>query len=351
MKEIIFALLTWLLAPHCLLQAQYEDLLNDRNISWVAEYTADFMLDPVSCDFNFDAYNFNNDLNVIQLNIPLASGGLSQRRNLAYYFSQKILDGIRRGAYSFFEDEQLEIPLSKEKVLAMFSPLDTVLTFDPETYEEKTTVVSAEISWESSVAFRVRQVFYYNKPEKTFGARLLAMAPLKTNLEREGLFDEAKPIVWLKIEAPKNQDKIVLRDVAYSFETRMTGNAPGLQDFVLKKGRMDFLQLIVNEVAKPSRPVLNNDLEPIDPAKLQDYVQSTDTVVTYNPATFEQRIEIVQRNAIKDVKAISFVQHWWYDDRKNLFFNRVVATAPEVAVKDAEGNVRYSKVLFYMMNK
>lgn len=350
MRKNLFALLTGIFATSSVISAQYADLLSDGNISWVGEYTADFTLDPVSCDF--DSYGFNNDLNVIQLNNSATKGGLYESRYLARYFSQKLTEDIRRGIYTFFEDEQLEVPIPKEKVLERLSAVDTVLTFDPETYEETLTFVPNEISWENMVAFRVRQVFYYNKAEKTFGSRLLAIAPLKSVKESEdSFFDVAKAIIWLKVEPPKNPDKTTARDVAYAFETKMKGNAPGLQDFVVKKGRLDFLQLIVNEVTKPSHPILNGDFDPIDPAKLPDYVQSTDTVVTYNPTTYEEQIQIVQRNAIKDVMAISFVQHWFYDDSKRLFFNRVVAVAPELAIKDFDGNLRYNKVLFYIMNK
>ncbi len=350
MRKKIFSLLTGIITTCSAISAQYADLMSDNNISWVAEYTADFTLDPVSCDFsNFD---FNNELNVIQLSNSPTQSGLYRGQFLSKYFSQKLFGDMERGTYSFFEDELLEMPLPKEKMLERLSAVDTVVTFDPETYEEAITIVPNEISWENMLAFRVRQVFYYNKSEKTFGSRLLAIAPLKVVRESEETFYEAlKTVVWLKIDPPKNPDKISAKDVSYSFETKMKGNAPGLQDFVVKKGRMDFLQLIVNEVTKPSRPILNGDFDPIDPAKLPDYVQSTDTVITYDMTTFAEQIQIVERNAIKDVAAISFVQHWFYDSTKRLFFNRVVAVAPELAVKDFDGNFRYSKVLFYMMNK
>jgi hypothetical protein len=167
-----------------------------------------------------------------------------------------------------------------------------------------------------------------------------------------GDFLEYQPLAWLKIEIPpKNWEKAEPQDFSYVFETKMKNNAPRLSDFAVKKGRMDFLMLIVNEVAKPSHLILDSELEAIDPAKLQGYVLTTDTVTTYDAVTYEEKTEIVQRNAIKDVEQIGFVQQWFFDDRKRLFFNRVTALAPLVAVKDPEGNVQYNKVLFYMMNK
>ncbi len=74
-------------------------------------------------------------------------------------------------------------------------------------------------------------------------------------------------------------------------------------------------------------------------------------MTTRDPETREERTEIIQRNAIKDVERISFVQQWFYDDRKKVFFNRVTAIAPVVVVKDREGNPQFKKPLFYWMNE
>jgi hypothetical protein len=331
--------------------AQYDDLLKNSDISWVAEYTADFSLDPSLDEFNF--FSFSNDLNVMQFgDAPGASGLFESNQNYSRYLSRKIVDDIREGAYAFFEDELLEIPISPEKMQQRLTRVDTVATFDPETYEEKLDVRHRDFDWDLLTGFRVRQVFYYNKTTKIFGSRVLAIAPLALPKDwAEIMTNESAPLIWLKIELPKNTEKITPKDVSYAFETKMRSNAPGLQDFVLKKGRIDFLSLIVNEVANPSHPIFDSDFKPIEPSKLQNYVLTTDTVVTYNAETFEEHIEIVERNAIRDVAAIGFVQHWFYDERKNLLFNRVVAIAPERMRNDGESNIRFSKTLFYILNK
>lgn len=332
------------------LQAQYDDLLKNPDVSWVAEVTADFSLDPVLDELNYFA--LSNDVNVIQFSeSPGASGLFETRQNYRQYFSREMLNDIREGVFQFFSDELLENPLSYEKIRERMSAVDTVVTFDPETYEEKVKIVHGDLHWESTAGFRVRQAFYYNKASKTFGSRIIAVSPLMfpRNWE-ENMSNEPQPTVWLKIEMPKNAEKITMKEVGYAFETKMRQNAPRLDDFVLKKGRMDFLQLIVNEVANPSHPVYDSNFKPIDPALLQQYILVTDTVVTYHPETFEERIDIVQRNAIRDVTAIGFVQHWFYDARKNLLFNRVVALVP-LMEKNEAGSYLYNKELFYIMNR
>ena len=181
---------------------------------------------------------------------------------------------------------------------------------------------------------------------------MIALSPLVDVKDSEGNFIETKSLIWIKIENPsKNSDKTIPGDLPYAFETKMIGNAPGFNGFALKKGRMDFLTMIVNEVAKPSRTILDSNFEPINPGLLQGFVQTIDTVTRRDPSTWEETTEIIQRNAIKDVERIGFVQQWFFDDRKKLFSNRVVAVAPLLRVKDAEGFFQYSKPLFYIMNE
>ena len=68
MKVKIFALLTGLFIAISPALAQYADLLDDRNITWVAEHTADFDLNPVN--YIWDAYESNNNsVSVMQFSI------------------------------------------------------------------------------------------------------------------------------------------------------------------------------------------------------------------------------------------------------------------------------------------
>lgn len=356
MKEKTFALLTVFISALSPALAQYADLLSDKNISWAAEYTADFSLNPVTYTFRFFAdseYEPNNDLNIIKLNIEPENTGLYRPQDMERYFSAQIFKAVKNGSFALFDDEALENPVTLEEFIRRLSRIDTVITSVADSIDQVDyMVLSNELTAEAIVSFRVRQIFFYNKTEKKFGSRIIALAPMVDEKDREGNFIETKSLIWIKMEQPpKNVDKTFPVDLPYAFETKMIGNAPDFKGFALKKGRMDFLTLIVNEVAKPSRTILDNNFEPINPGLLQGLVQTIDTVTHRDPSTWEEKTEIIQRNAIKDVERIGFVQHWFFDDRKKLFYNRVIAVAPLIRVKDDEGFFQYSKPLFYIMNE
>lgn len=356
MKEKTVVILTFLCFHSFVASAQYDDLLDDRAIGWVAEYTADFSLNPVTYNFRFydeSDYEPDNELNVITLSALPKASGLYQHQDLEQFFSQKIFNAARNGVFALFKDEALEEPLDTVEFALRLIKIDTVYASAPESFEQPDfSIVRNDITYDQIVFFRVRQVFFFNKTEKKFGSRLLALAPLVDKKDADGNYLETVPLVWIKFDSPaKNREKMFAEGALYAFETKMQGNAPGYKGFSLKKGRMDFLSLIVDEVARPTRPVFNNNFESIQPASLQGLVQSIDTVTTRDPETREERTEIIQRNAIKDVERISFVQQWFYDDRKKVFFNRVTAIAPVVVVKDREGNPQFKKPLFYWMNE
>jgi hypothetical protein len=351
MKVKFFALSTGFLAVFSSLFAQYADLLDDDNVTWVAEYTTDFNLNPVN--YVWDSYGSNyNSVSVMQFSIEPSKHGLYQPPGFNEFFSKKILETLKKGSVACFADESLEVPLSQAKILELLSPTDTITDPYWDVFKDTTYIIQRNLSAENLIGFRVRQVFYFDKANRLFGSRVLALAPLVGDYDDLGNMVDYKPLAWIKIEPPpKNWNKIAPEEVTYAIETNMQGNAPFLENFVLKKGRMDFLQLIVNEIASPTLPILAPDFNTIDPSKLRDFVLVTDTVTTFSPETLEEKIEIVQRNLIKDVESIGFVQRWLYDERKKMFFNRVVAIAPRIAVKDAEGDLRYTRVLFYLINK
>lgn len=352
MKKNLLALLVCFLSAHSPALSQYADLLNNRDITWVAEYISDFSLNPVKYSFRFfedNDYIPDNELNIIHLNVLPGEGGLYEEQDMERYFTRKIFKSINDGEFELFEDEALELPVAQDEFRSAMTRVDTVATDADNFNGPGYRIVRNDLSYEEIELFKVRQVFYFNNAEKKFGSRVLAIAPMIQKRDLDGNYIETAPLVWLKIAPPpKIKEKASPLDFSYAFETKMNGNAPELQGFLPKKGRMDFLTLIVNEVARPTHRVLDRRFEPIDPANLQAYVLITDTVTTFDPELYEQKTLILPTNAIKDVERIGFVQHWYYDDRKKQFFNRIVALVPLIGVVD-EREIKYLKPLFYMM--
>lgn len=87
--------------------------------------------------------------------------------------------------------------LSTDDVLSMLSKTDTVVTFDPETYEEKIQIVRNDINWEDVKRFRIKEVWFFDKNTSTLQVRILGIAPMIDVKDNEGNFRFEKPMFWV----------------------------------------------------------------------------------------------------------------------------------------------------------
>jgi hypothetical protein len=56
--------------------------------------------------------------------------------------------------------------------------MDTSLTLDPDTYEEKIRIAKNDINWEDVYQYRVKEVWYFDKQRSVMDVRILGIAPI-----------------------------------------------------------------------------------------------------------------------------------------------------------------------------
>jgi gliding motility associated protien GldN len=114
-------------------------------------------------------------------------------------FFKIISDAVTNGdlpAYST-EDDKFTRRLSTDDVLGMLSKSDTVVTFDPETYEEKVQIVRNDINWQDVKRIRLKEVWYFDKESSQLQVRILGIAPLIDVTDNDGNFRFEKPMFWI----------------------------------------------------------------------------------------------------------------------------------------------------------
>ena len=95
------------------------------------------------------------------------------------------------------ESDKFTKRLSIDDVLSMLSKTDTVVTFDPETYEEKVQIVHNDINWEDVKRLRVKEVWFFDKETSQMQVRVLGIAPLIDVKDSEGNFRYEQPMFWV----------------------------------------------------------------------------------------------------------------------------------------------------------
>jgi len=327
-----------------LLQAQYDDLLRNPDITWVAEYTTDFEMNPENEDELYPR-RFNY-LDVIQFQNSGNENGLYGNKIFAKkYLSQQFLKNASRKGFSCYKDSLVSNLLAKEEFFSTMSKTDTAVGG---CYND-TFIIHNDVSYEQVWCFRARQVFWYNQKNKAFESRVLAYAPVIDIKDKEGNFAGTRALFWLK--ADTNPSKFFKnKRFNYIFQTKMKDNAPRFEDFKVIKGSFDFKKFFGAEIGNPSHPFLSRDnYSPADMQAFRVECFGTDTIVTFHPETYEEQISIEHRNCIEQIEKIRFVQNWYYDEHRNRLYARLTGIAPLAAIRDAEGELRYYKPLFYQM--
>lgn len=94
------------------------------------------------------------------------------------------------------EDDKFTAQLQPDEVASMGATVDTVITFDPETYEEQIQIVRNELNPEDVKRFRIKEVWFFDEETAMLQVRILGIAPLIDVKDDNGNFKYEKPMFW-----------------------------------------------------------------------------------------------------------------------------------------------------------
>ncbi len=127
-----------------------------------------------------------------------------EKMNLPFAYPEepffKILsDAASKGDIPVYsvDDDKFTKRLSTDDVLNMLSKTDTIVTFDPETYEEKVKIVRNDINPSDVKRFRIKEIWFFDKETSTMQVRILGIAPLINVTDSEGNFRYEKVMFWV----------------------------------------------------------------------------------------------------------------------------------------------------------
>ena len=76
---------------------------------------------------------------------------------------------------------------------------------------------------------------------------------------------------------------------------------------------------------------------------------SVDTVTTFDPVTYEEKIQIVTNEINpEDIKRFRLKEIWFFDEETSTLQVRILGIAPLQDVKDENGNFKYEKAMFWV---
>jgi gliding motility associated protien GldN len=114
-------------------------------------------------------------------------------------FINVILDAAKNGeitVYNTITGDDFKTPLNKIDLINTISSVDTVITYDPVTYEEKMVIAVNDLNYEDIKRFRVKEVWFFDKESGTMQCRILGIAPMKEVKDDKGNFRYEQPMFW-----------------------------------------------------------------------------------------------------------------------------------------------------------
>jgi gliding motility associated protien GldN len=127
-----------------------------------------------------------------------------EKMNLPFAYPEQpfagiLLDGAKSGSITIFagDDEEFKKPMDTTTLNTLIFKRDTVITIDPETYEEVTKIVDNSINLEDIKRFRVKEKWFFDKNTSTMNVRILGIAPMIDVKDDEGNFRYELPMFWI----------------------------------------------------------------------------------------------------------------------------------------------------------
>ncbi len=331
--------------------AQYHELQNDSNISWIAEFSMDH-----SFSFNPEPHQ----LNVVKLvkfyNEPSNMNGANSDNWIINWVLQNATDGF----YECYKDDKLtqRIPNSDLKYSTVV--IDTIITFYPETFEETIEINRKELGLSSIKSLRTKQIIYYNQKNGNFETKLIAVAPLMKMSPTE----VPLPLFWIKMDTqfPSNFDT---HDPNITWgaliDTRGKPLDLNLVKVIKNENNFDFRIFLQQQALNLEKPVESGESYGCNKFLNKEEVgylyNAIDTIITFYPSTYEETVEIAKHELDpKDLSHYRLVQEWYYDSKKRKLMNRLKAVCPlyfiqyeNGVIKFAKaGSLRYGKPLYYI---
>lgn len=270
----------------------------------------------------------------------------------AYYLNDKIIRNIDK--IDCYRDAALTQKYTEQEVKEIISTIDTIVTFDPETFKETLQAINNTIHPGDIYTFEMKQFIYYDKKAVTFKVIPSAIAPVFPTFNNKGEVVETKPLFWIPIQQLAKTPDLNVAAITYAKRIYSQAKEDNIKTL---KGDMSIGELIVEMMnaakVNPTTVYLGNvyssdGVEQLTESEIKLIAEkSIDTIITFDPVTFKEDVQVVENELEpNDFKKLRLIQDWvWNEDRKSLGIN-FVGFAPIIDRVDEKGNFLNSGPMF-----
>lgn len=323
--------------------AQIDDLLKNKDITWIAETYNDFLINESS-----EAKISGNTIRSTSLKLINKTEETFNENTAA---QQWLIDALNRGKIIVYQDSNCTKQLNSKNLFGE----DLITQMNPYSYESETKVIPCQISYAHIVCFRTRQVVYYNAKKAQFGLRTIAIAPICSYdcFVNNKFIPRNSPLFWFKPQNLNKTQRLSKKNITWASRMSFVNGLSIHSDSVkiLKKIAEEMpLAHLFSAVKTNRRLPFYQNLTGIEPRKKISFEERknmfshTDTLRILDPLTYDESYKtITEETKPSDCASLQLIQNWYWNDRKKRLEIYLVATAP---LKDSDFG-GYKMPLFY----
>ncbi len=349
-----YGVLLFFILSASFVKAQYEAILNDPDVIWAAEINLTFWIEP-----EFTAPDsLNSDRNystLLKLTNDAADPGDESKVLLATRLLN-LLGDEQKQVFAHPDSLRALTPQERDQILNI---KDTVTVVDPVTGMESNRLVYNCWTSESIQMMRVRQLLFYRDKTDEFELYTLAFAPLmrrNTGSEFSAAYVRYLPF-WFKMPPyHRKESNLSLLDkpnITWARRMRTGTNMPPLDNLhPFKDFKRPVMQQYVNRLREDPKFQVRGGYEwnNMSTEAREQYFTKTDTVVTFDPETYEEKLMIVHNDLTgQELMQLRLVEDWFWDERRRYPIFQLYAFAPMETVRDQDGNPRFNRPIFWRL--
>jgi Gliding motility associated protein GldN len=307
--------------------AQVDDLMRNKDITWIAESYNDFLTDARAEE------KIGKELSrVIPLKVLNHTEGYDSEEFALQY---ELLKAVKKKEIVIYEDPNCKTIMQPKNLLK----IDSITLCDPNIWEAQYRIRESPYNEEDVIFFRAHQVMFYDAKRVQFGLRTIALAPMVKVYNSKYIQFEWKPLFWMKVtDLTKKRN---LSNDGITWAKRMSlhyGVALKADSVKILKQMSDSVPiapLFQAFLTKPNIPFYRSDSMPLwvkhTPTEKQKLFIQRDTITCI---ALEPAFVIINRDIHHfDVVGLRLIQNWYWDDKKKRLEIYLVSTAPLKDVK------------------
>lgn len=115
-------------------------------------------------------------------------------------FINILIEAGRSGDATLYHNSfgsEFSTPMTQDEAQLVGRSTDTIVTFDPITFEEVMKVVENELNWEDINSYRVKEVYFFDEETSNLDVRILGIAPIIDRTDDNGNYLNSGPLFWV----------------------------------------------------------------------------------------------------------------------------------------------------------